>query len=97
MILSTLFLASSPHKFYLIIEGLGNFSDGTLFLGKRILLILPLNLLFLFGINYIKAKREIYELLPPNVYLRFGIYVFLILITYYFQTPQTSGFLYGRF
>lgn len=97
MILTTLFLTSSLHKSYLIIEGLGNFSDGTLFLEKRILLIVPFNMLFLLGINYMKAKREVYELLPSNVYLRFGIYAFLVLITYYFQTPQTSGFLYGRF
>jgi hypothetical protein len=97
MILTTLFLAPNLHKSYLIIEGLGNFSDGTLYLGKRILLIVPFNMLFLFGINYMKAKREVYELLPSNVYLRYGIYAFLVLITYYFQTPQTSGFLYGRF
>lgn len=97
MILTTLFLAPNLHKSYLIIKGLGNFSEGTLYWGKRILLIVPFNLLILLRINYIKGKREVYELLPPNVYLRFGIYAFLVLITYYFQTPQTSGFLYGRF
>lgn len=97
MILNTLFLAPNLHQSYLIIKGLWNFSEGTLYLGRRTLVVIPLNLLILLGINYIKGKREVYELLPPSVSLRFAVYIFLLLITYYFQAPQTSGFLYGRF
>ena len=97
MILNTLFLAPDLHNSYSVIKGLWNFSEGTLYVGRRITLIIPFNLLILVGINYLKGKREVYELLPTNVYFRFGIYTFLLLVTYYFQTPQTSGFLYARF
>ena len=97
MLLNTLFLAPDLHQSFLMMKGLWNFKAGTFYAGRRILLVIPFNLLLLIVINRIKGKREVYELLPSNTYFRFGIYTFLILGTYYLGTPQTSGFLYGRF
>ena len=97
MLLTTLFLTPDLHQSFLIMKGLWNFKAGTFYAGRRTLLVIPFNLLFLIIINHIKGKREVHELLPSNAYFRFGIYAFLVLGTYYLGTPQTSGFLYGRF
>lgn len=97
MLLNTLFLDPDLYKSALTIKSLWNFNDGTFYVGRRTLFVIPFCLMLLFLINHIKGTRDVFELLPSNTYFRFGIYAFLVLITYYLGAPHPSGFLYGRF